>query len=135
MKESLRSDQHKLAVSIQQAVTGAQDAIDRDDDIGINSWCTAIHAATAALSASTVLDIRNRGEVARFEIVTCTNGHVKFVDLPGGPSEFSYDAGDRVYANLGCVLDAGGVKQHKCGSCYDSAYAARFVGFFTDEGN
>jgi len=61
-KESLRSDRHGMAVRIQEALTGAQDAIDCDNCNNIIGWCAWIQLVTAELVASTVLDIRNKRE-------------------------------------------------------------------------
>ncbi len=62
IQESLRTDRHGLVVRIQAAITETQDAIDCDDCKEIIDWCSTIQSLTAELVASTMLDIRNRGD-------------------------------------------------------------------------
>ena len=60
VRESLRADRHRMAVRIQEALTGAQDGIDNDDCREIIDWCATIQIVSAKLISSTMLDIRNR---------------------------------------------------------------------------
>lgn len=66
---------------------------------------------------------------ATFEIVTCTSGHVDFVDFDV-PAEFTdWDDFDLCIEFVGEVLSAAGLTNYKCDGCYDSAYRVKFVGW------
>jgi len=58
----LQAERHEMLVRVQAGVIGARDAIDWNDCIDIITWCNTIQAAITELVASTVLDIRNKGD-------------------------------------------------------------------------